>query len=507
MSDDGSDLDGGPEATSDPVAGAGAAPEAVPVSLIRQGLEAAWSVGRAGLAATPPVEPPRRLRPLLRFAKLPAKSLAAVRDVVDSDDGFRATVAASVDPGLIEQASWLWLTRPDGWARELSALGERADAVAHQAHEGRAERQARRRLEAVEAARARSDEAAEAARQLAGERLDELTRERQARRLAEEEAAKLRAEIDGARLAAFDSAREAAEARHRAEVAEAAADELRVRLDATSAERDRMAGDLRRLTAALADAEDAAGAARAEVEDRRGRVAHAVMDAAAAAQALGAALARAGAEMGDDGSSATAPAGGPPGSGSGAAWGGAAPPGSPGAAVTAARRPGSPAGRRGSAGRRRPVPVPRGLFGDSLEVAAHLVRRPNVVILVDGYNVSLNTWPGVGLADQRQRLTAALGELAARTGAALHVVFDASAEEQLPPPAGRLRSPVRVSFSESGEDADEVLIDLVDRCDPGRPVVVATDDRRVRSEVERRGGNTISVAQLLGVIGRRPQDR
>ena len=49
-----------------------------------------------------------------------------------------------------------------------------------------------------------------------------------------------------------------------------------------------------------------------------------------------------------------------------------------------------------------------------------------------------------------------------------------------------------------------MIVDLVDGLDFSQPVVVATDDRRVRDEVSRRGGNVISVAQLLAVLGRTP---
>jgi rRNA-processing protein FCF1 len=66
------------------------------------------------------------------------------------------------------------------------------------------------------------------------------------------------------------------------------------------------------------------------------------------------------------------------------------------------------------------------------------------------------------------------------------------------------RNQVVVRFSAEGVDADEVIVELVDGLDPSQPVVVATDDRRVRDEVARRGANVISVVQLLAVLGRLP---
>ena len=163
-------------ADPDSAAGRDVDREPVPVTLVRQALEVAWLVGRAGLAATPPVLPPRRLQPLLRFAKLPAKSLATVREIVEDDDAFRARVAASMDPALAERASWLWLTRPEGWEVEVAALRADAEAAAHRARESRAERIARRRLEAAEAARARSDAALDQVRRQASDRQEEVVR-------------------------------------------------------------------------------------------------------------------------------------------------------------------------------------------------------------------------------------------------------------------------------------------------------------------------------------------
>jgi rRNA-processing protein FCF1 len=62
---------------------------------------------------------------------------------------------------------------------------------------------------------------------------------------------------------------------------------------------------------------------------------------------------------------------------------------------------------------------------------------------------------------------------------------------------------VRVQFSATGEDADEVLIDLVATLPPERPVVVVTDDRRLRREVSALGANTLSVRLLMAALGRR----
>lgn len=154
--------------------------------------------------------------------------------------------------------------------------------------------------------------------------------------------------------------------------------------------------------------------------------------------------------------------------------------------------------------RRRPLALPPAVFEDSQEAATHLV-RPGVLLLVDGYNVSFHAWPGEALGPQRHRLITALAELAARSGAAVRVIFDGDDHEAFPPVPGMARSAVRVAFSSPGVDADEVIIEAVDQHPADGAVVVATDDRRVQNEVKKRGANVLTTPQLLGLLRRADQ--
>ncbi len=165
-----------------------------------------------------------------------------------------------------------------------------------------------------------------------------------------------------------------------------------------------------------------------------------------------------------------------------------------------AARPDPPTARDG----RRPVPLPPAVFDDSFAAAEHLVRVPGVVLIVDGYNVTISSWPHLELARQRHQLVNALAELAIRVGPSVQVVFDgAEAGGRVGPPAAARRK-MRVTFSPEGVDADDVIVELVEGLDPAVPVVVATDDREVRQLVRRLGANVVSVAQLLAVLRRAP---
>jgi predicted RNA-binding protein with PIN domain len=127
---------------------------------------------------------------------------------------------------------------------------------------------------------------------------------------------------------------------------------------------------------------------------------------------------------------------------------------------------------------------------------------PDAVLVVDGYNVTLTSWPGIDLPMQRRRLVDSLAELVMRAGTEVLVVFDgieAGNSLQLP---SSVRGRMRVRFTASETEADEVIIDVVESLPAQRPVVVATNDRRVREAVRERGSNVISVDQLLAVLGR-----
>jgi len=92
-----------------------------------------------------------------------------------------------------------------------------------------------------------------------------------------------------------------------------------------------------------------------------------------------------------------------------------------------------------------------------------------------------------------------LADHAVRTGADVHVVYDGTDDK-----AGtdRTRRPVKVTFSPSGIEADDVILELVDDIPPRRSVLVASSDRRVQDGARERGANVISSQQLLAVLRR-----
>jgi predicted RNA-binding protein with PIN domain len=106
------------------------------------------------------------------------------------------------------------------------------------------------------------------------------------------------------------------------------------------------------------------------------------------------------------------------------------------------------------------------------------------------------TWPDHDLPEQRRRLVDALDQLEARVGVHTTVVFD-GVEEAWRRSASRR---VDVRFTPAGVEADDVILDLVDALPGERPVVVASDDQRVRTGARQRGAHPIGTAQLRSLL-------
>jgi predicted RNA-binding protein with PIN domain len=459
--------------------GDGAGPAAAADALVVPALELAIIVARHSGQVRPPVPVPRGIKSLTRFTRLPASARPVVRKVIEEDEEFRGRVAAAADQIDIPRGAWLYLHRPEGWADELAALAEAAADADAEAEAGRADRSLQRRLAGAEDRVARLDEALLLARAEAVRAADELAGERKARREAD------------ARVAALT---------RKVSTLEGERDHARAQVEELVARSNVLEGEVGRAAAGAGDAAAAIARATQERDDARARaaaaearaaaasvtsaeVSAAVSDGASAAAALAAALSRAADALRSD-------SGGPP---------------PETLAVTAPVEPVAPRPARARRAARRSgrqlQPLPPAVFDDSREAAEHLVRVPGMLVLVDGYNVTLTRWHDLPIAAQRARLIDACAELAARSGSEVMIVFDGAEEpEDLARSSGR--PGVRWRFSPGGVDADDVLLGMVADLDLDRPVAVASSDRRVRDGARSLGANAISTSQLLTALRR-----
>lgn len=146
--------------------------------------------------------------------------------------------------------------------------------------------------------------------------------------------------------------------------------------------------------------------------------------------------------------------------------------------------------------RRVPLVPPLGLVDDSVEFAEYVLKIPNVVVLIDGYNVTKEAKPNLELADQRSWLERRLTDYAALLDGRFEIIFDGadvSAEQSR-------GSSVRVRFSPDGVEADDVIIAAVKGTDPRRPVVAISSDKRVREGALASGANVLHSRQLIAVL-------
>jgi len=126
----------------------------------------------------------------------------------------------------------------------------------------------------------------------------------------------------------------------------------------------------------------------------------------------------------------------------------------------------------------------------------------HVHLIVDGYNLTKTGYGSLPLADQRSRLIASLGALAARTGVEVTVAFDATAAP--PGAAASVATPrgVRVLFSAAGQLADDLIRELLAAEPAGRTVLVASSDQAVAASVRAADGWPIPATVLLSRLER-----
>jgi len=160
----------------------------------------------------------------------------------------------------------------------------------------------------------------------------------------------------------------------------------------------------------------------------------------------------------------------------------------------------APAGSGTAAvGTRLRVPCPPGLQADSAEGLDAMLRTRGVQLVIDGYNVSMEGWPDAPVAEQRERLVAALARLHLRLRCDVVVVFDGA---DVAAPAPVRRPGVRVLFSSGGEKADPVVVREVARLPNTTAAIVVSSDQWVRDQAASEGATVVSSGVLLEVLRR-----
>ncbi len=141
----------------------------------------------------------------------------------------------------------------------------------------------------------------------------------------------------------------------------------------------------------------------------------------------------------------------------------------------------------------RPLVLPRGLEEGTTNAARWLAEHAHLLV-VDGYNATLQLRPDRPLEDQRRWLVERLRLLVPRQVARPVVIFDGDRS------AGRMSETggVEVRFSPEGVIADDEIVFTVAATE--EPVLVVTDDAELGARVRAEGGNVIGVVHLPGIL-------
>lgn len=155
------------------------------------------------------------------------------------------------------------------------------------------------------------------------------------------------------------------------------------------------------------------------------------------------------------------------------------------------------------------VPAPRraprstAVPGTTDDDAEQMVRRDGTVVVVDGYNVAMRGWSVGSIEVRRSALVRFVSELAQRWMLTLVVVvFDGDDTPLGHAPTERTPRNVRVEFSASHEEADDVIARTVRVSAPGRRYAVVTDDRDLAARCLRAGAAVMPTARFFDLGAR-----
>jgi hypothetical protein len=158
--------------------------------------------------------------------------------------------------------------------------------------------------------------------------------------------------------------------------------------------------------------------------------------------------------------------------------------------------------RREAVGRRtsrirpgRPSVLPEGVAPDTAEAVDALL-HPGRLVLVDGYNLTLQHQGRLPLETQRTWLTQLLATLAVQRRVRPVVFFDGERAGGGRPLAGTRE--VEVRFTSAGIPADDEVVLAVEATD--EPVLVVTDDRELRARVLAGGADVVGTAPFLWAV-------
>lgn len=150
---------------------------------------------------------------------------------------------------------------------------------------------------------------------------------------------------------------------------------------------------------------------------------------------------------------------------------------------------------------RTPPKFPTGMHPQSAEALRWAFARRDLVVLVDGYNVTRQEgrgWGDLSGEDQRRLLVARAEQLVPAAGAEIRIVFDAAQPDTFR--GRRHHRRVRPEFS-GGISADDRLVEIANELPITAEVVAITSDRELQGRLRQCGVAPFPSTVFLDVAG------
>jgi len=145
----------------------------------------------------------------------------------------------------------------------------------------------------------------------------------------------------------------------------------------------------------------------------------------------------------------------------------------------------------------RPTRLPPDVVPGTTEAARALL-GPGRLVLIDGYNLTLNHRADLDLEGQRNWLVGLCSNAVPVHRIRPVIYFDGERASGVRPTSAR--QAVQVRFTPAGITADDELVLAVEATD--EPVVVVTDDRELVERVSASGADVVGTVAFLGVVRR-----
>lgn len=143
------------------------------------------------------------------------------------------------------------------------------------------------------------------------------------------------------------------------------------------------------------------------------------------------------------------------------------------------------------------VVIPPGMSLESTQALEQVFGQEALMVLIDGYNVSLNNFGDLPLELQRERTVSAATNIESRFHPSCVIVFDGQSSTT----RGRVQSKVHVVFSPSGMSADDVIIERIKVTPLNKPILVVTSDKNLAARAKGLGCETIASAAFVACAG------